>query len=222
MLCDSSFPGAEQGTNVPRKAWMKGVSKDLLVFRGVFFQIIFEEECRHAEVAVCEMCDQFGIARMNPKKMDGKETTMPTSDFVVIMEVLRRGPLAPELQINEKRLQIKGGAVGLAKCGNSSSAPYLIEQDTRLRKMVDLAPLSAYIPYLNLLKSHSATHDAGILQQFLYSRLQCTCSKLILLDSSIRARLAGRAYRGGQQKQRQRQGSRRLRCTNQPIWRGER
>ena len=49
--------------------------------------------------------------------------------------------------------------------------------------MVDLAPLPSYIPYLNLLKSHSATHDAGILQQFLYSRLHCTCSKLILLST---------------------------------------
>jgi len=211
VLCDRAFRGAEQGANVPLKAWMDGESTGLLAFRGVFFQSKYEEESRHAEVAACELCDKFGIARMNPKKMDGKKTKKPTSDFVAIIEVLRRGPFAPELQINEQRLQQNFGAVSLAKCGNNTSAPYLIEQDTRLRKMVDLAPLSAYIPYLNLLKSHSATHDAGILQQFLYSRLHCTCSKLILLDSSIRARLAGRSYRGGQQKQRQRQGSRRLR-----------
>ena len=172
---------------------MDGVSTGLLVFRSVIFQSKFEVESRHAEMAACAMCDEFGIARMNPKNMEGKSTTMPTSDFVTIIEVLRRGPLAPELQINEQRLQQNFGAVSLAKCGNSSSAPYLIEHDTRLLRMVDLTPLPTYIPYLNLLKSHSATHDAGILQQFLYSRLHCTCSKLILLDSSILARLAGRA-----------------------------
>ncbi len=187
MLCDRAFPGAEQGANVPRNAWMNGVTTGLLVFRGVFFRSKFEEESMHAEMAACALCDELGIARMNPKNMEGKETKMPTSDFVACIEVLCRGPLAPDLQINEKRLQKKGGAVSLTKCGNSSSAPYLIEEDTRLRKMVGLAPLPSYIPYLKLMKSHSATHDAGILQQFLYSRFHCTCSKLILLDSSIGA-----------------------------------
>jgi hypothetical protein len=67
VLCDSAFHWAEQGANIPRKVWMKGVTSGLFVFRAVFFQSTFEEESRHAEVAACELCDQFGIARMNPK-----------------------------------------------------------------------------------------------------------------------------------------------------------
>jgi hypothetical protein len=192
VLCDSAFLGAKQGANVPRKAWINGVNSGLLVGRAVLFKSKFEEESRHAEIAACEMCDEVGLARMNPKKMYGNDTKEPTSDFVAVIEVLRRGPLGPELQINEQRLQQNGGAVSLTKCGNSTSAPYLIQADTRLRSMVDLAPLPVYLPYLKLLKSHSATDDAGILQQFLYSRLHCTCSTLILLDSSVCAQLAGR------------------------------
>ena len=132
------------------------------MFRGVSFRSKFEQESRHAEMAICALCDALGIGRMNPKKMYGKETKRTTSDFVACIEVLRSGPLDPELQINQKRLDKKGGAVSLTKCGNSTSAPYLIEHDTRLRVLAGLAPLTSYLPYLQLLKSHSATQDAGI------------------------------------------------------------
>ena len=104
-------------------------------------------------MALCELYDALDIGRMNPKKMDGKETKSPTSDFVVCIEVLRSGPLDPELQINQKRLDKKGGVVSLTKCGNSTSAPYLIEYDTRLRALAGLPPLTSYLPYLQLLES---------------------------------------------------------------------
>ena len=162
MLCDSEFPGAEQGSNVPRKSWMDGVKRGLLMCRVVFFQSTFEEESRHAEMVVCGLCDELGIARMNAKKMDGRETKKATSDFVAIIEILRKGPLAPELQINQERLDQKGGVVSLAKIGNSSSAPYLIAQDVRLRKLHGWAPLATYIPYLKVLESHNATQHAGM------------------------------------------------------------
>ena len=162
-MCHRGFTGAKQGENVPRKSWMDGTKTGLLEGRAIYFKSEYEDESRRAEMFACELCDSVGIARMNPKKMDGKETKMQTSSFIACIEVLRKGPFAPNLQVNEKRLQQDGGEVSLTKCGNSTSAPYLIQQDTRLRAMVGLSPLPSYLPYLGLLQSHSATQDAGIL-----------------------------------------------------------
>ncbi len=45
---------------------------------------------------------------LNPKNMDGKRTKNPVSNFAVGVEVLRKGGLGPELQLNEKHLETRG------------------------------------------------------------------------------------------------------------------
>ena len=69
---------------------------------------------------------------LNPKNMDGKRTKNPVCNFAVGVEVLSKGGLGPEFQLNEKHLETRGGKFTTVKWGNSTSDVEIIQTDTLL------------------------------------------------------------------------------------------
>ncbi len=164
IIFHGSFADCEKGDTFPRRAWVDGVASGLLIGRAVVLQSPFEAETRKAEKVACADCDVEGISRLNPKMMEGKATEAQTCDFVTCVEVLRRGGLAPEFQLNLRRLELGGYKITREKWGNSTSAPYLMQQDVRLLKLVhNKPPPHFYAETLLLLQNDSSSKEAGII-----------------------------------------------------------
>ena len=151
------------GDIVPHDLWVNGVG-GLLFARVMIFESPHEDEQRKSEMLVCNECKEAGMAMLNPKNMDGHRPKMPTCNFVVGVSVLRKGPLEPELKLNQRRLaEFK---ITAAKWGNYLSAPAIIRDDARLLwKVKKHLPPPAYAHSLLLLQKDSSTKGAGILLQ---------------------------------------------------------
>ncbi len=81
---------------------------------------------------------------LNPKNVDGKRTKIPMYNVTVGVEVLRKGGLQSDLQLNQKQLEDDGSKITSKRWGNATYAPVIIEADTRLLWLYKKLPPFGY------------------------------------------------------------------------------
>ena len=183
-----SASGVAEGDVVPIGMWLKvGGEKDMVRGRCTLLIADNEIEQRYAEKMAIDQALVHGMALFNPFKMHGKETKLGCGPYAMCVEWVE-GPLSPKLKVNPARLEAGENHISERHYGDSTALPHIIRWDARM-----LLAMGAPIPstYTLLLQASRHRSDCGqcCICLTLHSCLHGACSKLILHEPSIPARL---------------------------------